>query len=411
MPEVDDNAAPTGPVEPPPRRPCRRRFAIWAAVLAVFVGLFWWALHAGSGKAPTAQPHAAMLPAITIETATATRTDLPVRIAAIGTVTPIYTGAITSQVSGIVEKVSYKEGQPVRKGTPLVEIDPRPFAATLMQAQGALERDQYVLEQARMDLERFRAAWAKRAIAKQQLDDQEKLVLQAEGTVKLDRGVVEFDQIQLDYCHIAAPIAGRVGLRLVDPGNVVAANGGTVLAVITQLEPISVVFSISEDDLGQVLAQPDHGENLEVQVLDRVKQKLLATGRLLTTDNQIDTTTGTVRLRAVFDNKDGVLFPNQFVNTKLLVDTVRGATAVPSSTVQHDGNDTFVFAIVGGKAHVQKVVVGVVADDKTQVTGIAPGTVVANSSFEKLREGTAVRPAPPAAVGSAAPGGSGSNAP
>jgi len=389
---VDENASPTGPVEPPAKRPRRRRFAIWAIVLAAFVGLFWWALHAGSGKAPTT-PYAAMLQSITVEVATATRTDLPVRIDAIGTVTPIYTSAITSQVSGIVDKVRYKEGQSVRHGTPLVEIDPRPLAATLMQAQGTLERDIHVLGQARMDLERFRAAWAKRAIAKQQLDDQEKLVLQAEGTVKLDRGLVAYDTIQLSYCHITAPIAGRVGLRLVDPGNVVAANGGTVLAVITQLEPISVVFSISEDDLSQVLAQPEHGENLEVTVLDRVKQKRLATGRLLTMDNQIDTTTGTVRLRALFDNKDEALFPNQFVNTKLLVDTVRGATAVPSSTIQHNGNETFVFAIVGGKAHVQKVTAGVVADDKTQVTGIAPGTVVANSSFEKLREGTPVRPA------------------
>jgi multidrug efflux system membrane fusion protein len=167
-----------------------------------------------------------------------------------------------------------------------------------------------------------------------------------------------------------------------------------VLAVITQLAPISVVFAISEDNLGQVLAQPNHGENLEVTVLDRVKQKQLATGRLITIDNQIDTTTGTVRLRALFDNKDEALFPNQFVNTKLLVDTVRGATALPSSAIQHDGADTFVYAIVGGKAHVQKVAIGVVSGDKTQITsGISPGAVVANSSFEKLRDGMPVRAA------------------
>jgi multidrug efflux system membrane fusion protein len=223
--------------------------------------------------------------------------------------------------------------------------------------------------------------------------------------VKLDRGVLAYDTVQLGYCNITAPIAGRVGLRLVDPGNVVAANGGTVLAVITQLQPISVVFAISEDNLSAVLARPKHGDDLPVQVLDRVKQKQLASGRLLTIDNQIDTTTGTVRLRALFDNADEALFPNQFVNVKLDVDTVRGATALPSSAIQHDGAETFVYAIAGGKAHVQKVTVGVVSDDKTQVNGIPPGTVVANSSFEKLREGMPVKPAP-AGAGSAASAGS-----
>ncbi|HEY3802324.1 MAG TPA: efflux RND transporter periplasmic adaptor subunit [Kofleriaceae bacterium] len=390
--DEDDNAS--AAIEPPPKRRRKRRFVIWAVVLAAFVGVFWWALHTGSTKAASTRARAGVGMAITVETVTATRTDLPIRIDAIGTVTPIYTDAITSQVSGIVEKVTYKEGQLVTRGTPLVEIDPRPLAAMLMQAQGTLERDQHVLEQARMDLERYRAAWDKKAIAKQQLDDQEKIAEQAAGTVKLDQGVVDYDTVQLSYCHITAPIAGRVGLRLVDPGNVVAANGNTVLAVITQLAPISVVFAISEDNLGQVLAQPNHGENLEVTVLDRVKQKQLATGRLITIDNQIDTTTGTVRLRALFDNKDEALFPNQFVNTKLLVDTVRGATALPSSAIQHDGADTFVYAIVGGKAHVQKVAIGVVSGDKTQITsGISPGAVVANSSFEKLRDGMPVRAA------------------
>jgi multidrug efflux system membrane fusion protein len=408
---VDENAS--AAIEPPPKRPRKRRFIIWAVVLAVFVGLFWWALHAGSHKPATTQARAGagMAQAITVETVTAIRADLPIRIDAIGTVTPIYTDAITSQVSGIVEKVNYEEGQQVTRGTPLVEVDPRPLAATLMQAQGTLERDQHVLEQAQMDLERYRAAWDKKAIAKQQLDDQEKVALQDAGTVKLDQGLVDFDTVQLSYCHITAPIAGRVGLRLVDPGNVVAANGGTVLAVITQLEPISVVFAISEDNLSQVLAQPNHGDNLQVTLLDRVKQKQLATGRLLTIDNQIDTTTGTVRLRALFDNKDEALFPNQFVNAKLLVDTVRGATTLPSSAIQHNGADAFVYTIVDDKAHVQKVTVGVVSDDKTQVTsGIAPGTIVANSSFEKLRDNMPVRPAQPNAGSGAGSAGSAGSA-
>ncbi len=401
---ADENAS--AAIEPLPKRRRKRRFVIWAVVLIAFASVFWLALHAGA-RTPATGARAGVAPAVTIETVTAQRADLPIQIDAIGTVTPIYTDSITSQVSGLVMAVDYKEGQLVRAGTRLVEIDPRPLAAMLLQAQGTLERDQHVLDEARMDLDRYRAAWAQHAIAKQQLDDQEKVALQAEGTVKLDRGVVEYDKVQLSYCHITAPIAGRVGLRLVDPGNVVAANGGTVLAVITQLQPISVVFSISEDNLSAVLARPHHGDDLPVQVLDRVKSKQLAEGRLLTIDNQIDTTTGTVRLRAVFDNKDEALFPNQFVNAKLLVDTVHDATTLPSSAIQHDGTTSFVYTIVGGHAHVQHVTTGVIAGDKTQVTGIAVGTAVANSSFEKLREGLPVAPAQPAA-GSAAGSASGS---
>jgi membrane fusion protein, multidrug efflux system len=386
------------PKDVPPERPRKRRFVIWAAVLCLFVGLLWWAMHLGPSN-PTR--NAAMAPGASIQTATAVRGDLPIYIDAIGTVTSIYTTSISSQVTGRVVAVHYQEGQLVRVGTPLIDIDPRPSAATLLQAQGTLERDLQVLAQARMDLERFRAAWARRAIAKQQLDDQEKLALQTEGTVKLDRGVVEFDTVQLDYCHITSPITGRVGLRLVDPGNLVVANAGTVLAVVTQLQPISVVFAISEDQLGEVLAQPEHGDGLPVQLFDRTKSKSLATGTLITIDNQIDTTTGTVRLRATFDNANEALFPNQFVNARLEVSTVRDATEVPSSALQRNGDVTFVYTIVGGHAHVQRVTPGVVAGDKTQVTGIAPGTIVANSSFEKLRDNAPVVIAPEA--GSAHP--------
>ena len=182
---------------------------------------------------------------------------------------------------------------------------------------------------------------------------------QTEGTVKNDRGTVQFDEVQLSFCHITAPITGRVGLRLVDPGNVVTANAGTTLAVITQLEPISIVFTVSEDDLGQVLDQANHGAQLPVLALDRVKAKQLATGTLITVDNQIDTTTGTVKLRALFDNKNDVLFPNQFVNTRLLVRTIPHATTLPSSAIQHDSAQAFVYVIANGRAHVQKVKTGI----------------------------------------------------
>ena len=209
--------------------------------------------HEEAKKAAAAAKH--VTPGITITSATAQKGNIGVYLDAIGTVTPVYTDSITSQVNGLVVAVHYTEGQRVQKGDPLVDIDPRPYRATLLQAQGALERDQNVLAQAQMDLERYRAAWARNAIAKQILDDQEKLVLQDEGTVKNDQGTVQYDQVQVDFCHITAPIAGRVGLRLVDPGNVVQSAGTVTLAVITQLEPITVIFTIPEDSLGQVEAR------------------------------------------------------------------------------------------------------------------------------------------------------------
>lgn len=377
----------TEPAAPPPGGRRRRRFLIWAAVLAVFTAVFWWALR---GRAPRgARPGASPAP-VAIRTAAAARSDLPIYLDAIGTVTPLATNSITSQVTGEILSVHYREGQRVRRGDLLVEIDPRPFAATLLQAQGTLERDRHVLDQARMDRDRYRAAWARQAIARQQLDDQEKVVLQAEATVKLDQGVVDYDRIQLGYCRITASISGRLGLRLIDPGNLATAGAGPVLAVITQVQPISVVFPISEDHLGDVLAQPDRGAGLPVEALDRVQSRRLAGGRLITIDNQIDTTTGTVRLRAQFDNADEALFPNQFVNTRLQVTTLRGATVVPSGAIQRTGEVAFVYVIAGGRAHVQHVTPGAVAGEQTQVTGVAPGATVATSGFERLRDGAPV---------------------
>ncbi len=316
--------------------------------------------------------------------------DIGVYLDAIGTVTPVYTDSITSQVNGLVVAVHFKEGQLVSKGDPLVDIDSRPYRATLLQAQGALERDQNVLAQAQMDLERYRAAWARNAIAKQILDDQEKLVLQDEGTVKNDQGTVQFDQIQVDYCHITAPIAGRVGLRLVDPGNVVQSSGTATLAVITQMEPITVIFTIPEDSLGPVEARLRKKAKLPVDAFDRTAQTKIASGKLLTLDNQIDTTTGTVKARAVFDNKNDALFPNQFVNTRLLVNTLQGVTLVPASAIQQNGQASFVYVIQNNIAHMRSIKPGVTDGGVTQVEGINPGDVVANSSFDKLQDNAAV---------------------
>jgi multidrug efflux system membrane fusion protein len=354
-------------------------------VIAVAIGAYvgWHYLHA-KPKAP-AKP-----PPVTITSVTAQKGDIGVYLNAIGTVTPVYTSLINSQVTGQVVAVHFKEGQLVRKGDPLVDIDSAPFRATLLQAQGALERDLGLLAQARMDLQRYRDAWARNAIAKQILDDQEKLVVQDEGTVKNDQGVVQYDQIQVDFCHITAPIDGRVGLRLVDPGNVVQTSGAVTLAVVTQLDPITVIFTIPEDSLGQVQARLRQNAKLTVDAYDRMAQRKIASGELLTLDNQIDTTTGTVKGRAIFANKDDALFPNQFVNTRLLVTTLQGVTLVPSSAIQQNGQASFVYVIQDNVAHLRSVKPGVTEAGNTQVDGINPGDVVANSSFDKLNDNTSV---------------------
>jgi len=379
------------------------RLVIWILVLLVFAVAFWLILRQrGSAKKVAPAP-----PKITVVTATAQKGDIGDYLEAIGTVTPVYTSSITSQVNGLIVAVHYKEGQFVKKGDPLVDIDARQYQANLLQAQGALERDENLLAQARMDLERYQAAWARNAIAKQILDDQEKLVLQDQGTVKNDQGAVQFDEVQVDYCHITSPFAGRVGLRLVDPGNVVQSSGGVTLAVITQLQPITVVFTIPEDDLGQVQARLRAKAKLKTDAFDRTAKTNIGSGELLTIDNQIDTTTGTVKGRAIFDNKNDALFPNQFVNTRLLVNTLQGVTLIPASAIQQNGQASFVYVIQDNVAHMRPVKPGVTDGGKTQVDGINPGDVVANSSFDKLQDKSGVvistTPVPASTSGSGAP--------
>lgn len=352
-------------------------------LLALAVFLFW--RHKESTEKKPAAP-----PKINITVATAQKGNIGVYLDEIGTVTPVYTDSITSQVTGVIVAVHYKEGQLVRKGDPLVDIDPRPYQATLLQAQGALERDQSLLAQAQMDLERYRIAWSRNAIQKQLLDDQEKIVMQDEGTVKNDQGMVQYDEVQLAYCHITAPIAGRVGLRLVDPGNLVQSSGSVTLAVITQLEPITVIFTVPEDSLGPVAARLNKRAKLTVDAFDRTAQTKIASGTLLTLDNQIDTTTGTVKARSIFENNNAALFPNQFVNVRLLVNTLQGVTLIPASAIQQNGSASFVYVIQDNVAHTRTVKPGVTDGGITQVEGINPGDVVANSSFDKLQNNVAV---------------------
>lgn len=336
-------------------------------------------------KKPLPQP-----PKIAITTTMAQKGDIGVYLDAIGTVTALQTASISSQVNGLVVAVHYKEGQLVARGDALLDIDARQYRATLLQAQGTLERDVNLLAQAKMDLERYRIAWAGDAIPKQTLDDQEKLVLQDQGVVKNDEGIVQFDRLQVEFCHITAPIAGRVGLRLIDPGNVVQSAGAVTLVVITQLDPITVVFTIPEDDIGQVQARLRAKARLNVYAFDRTAQTKIASGALLTLDNQIDTTTGTVKARSLFANRSDVLFPNQFVNTRLLVNTLRGVTLVAASAIQQNGQASFVYVIQNQSAHMRSIKAGVTNVGITQVEGLKPGEVVANSSFDKLQDNAAV---------------------
>jgi multidrug efflux system membrane fusion protein len=348
-------------------------------------------IHENDAKAAAAKRAlAAVKPSVTATVATATKGSIGIYLDAIGTVTPVYTSSITAQASGVLTVVHYSEGQFVQKGDALIEIDPLPYQAQLLQAQGALERDTNVLAQAEMDLDRYRTAWARNGIQKQLLDDQEKIVLQDQGTVKNDQGAVNYDQVQLSYCHITAPIAGRVGLRLVDPGNVVQAGSTTVLVVITQVQPITVIFTMPEDSLAQVQARMRLMHTLPVEAWDRSQTTQIASGKLQTIDNQIDTTTGTVKLRALFDNRNGALFPNQFVNTRLLVNTLNGVTLVPSGAVQHNGQVAFLYVVAKGIASVRNIKTGVSDGGLTAVEGINPGEVVATSSFDKLQAGSKV---------------------
>ena len=405
------NASPPPDLATPEDRPRKRagvRVLIWLAVLLAFGGLFWFVVrHQQAQPAAAANRSASGGAPVSLTVATAENGSIGVYLDAIGTVTPVYTDTITSQVTGLITAVHYTEGQLVKKGDSLIEVDSRPYTAQLLEAEGALERDTNLLAQAKMDEERYEKAWAGDGVARQTLEDQQKLVLQTEGTVKLDQGTVQYNQVQVAFCNITAPISGRVGLRLVDPGNVVQANSTTPLVVITQLQPITVVFTIAEDSVGQVQTQMRQGKTLEVTAYDRTNQAKISTGKLQTIDNQIDTTTGTLKLRAIFENKSNELFPNLFVNTKLLVKTLQGMTLIPSSAVQQNGDTSFVYVIQGGIAHLRNIKPGVSDSGNTAVEGINPGDVVATSSFEKLQDGVrvAVTQTPPASSNS------GSNAP
>ena len=390
----------------------RRHRWIWIGSLAVlllaalFVGLHARSSHAkpaangaaqqtgsaagGGGKSAGGRGAAAQGPAAITVGQTKTG-DINVYVDALGTVTPTNTVTVYSQITGRVMSVNYREGQIVRKGQSLVEVDPRPYQANLTQALGTLVHDQGVLAEARIDLQRYQAAFARNAIARQQLEDQAQVVKQYEGTVQADQGTVDYDRVQLSYCHIVAPISGRVGLRLVDPGNTVFSGTGSTLVVITQLQPITVVFNVSEDDLPQVQTQLKTRRRLEVDAFDRTDVHQIEAGTLGALDNQVDTATGTIKFRASFGNRALDLFPNQFVNARLLVRTLHNATLVPTAAVQHNGTAAFVYLVKPDKTvAVQPVQTQTSNDEVTAVTGIGAGATLATSGFDRLETGAAV---------------------
>jgi multidrug efflux system membrane fusion protein len=348
--------------------------------------------------------------AVTIDTATAEKGDIGIYLSALGTVTPFYTVSVRSRVDGQLIKVYYKEGQLVHQGAELAEIDSAPFEAALMQAQGQLARDHALLENARLDLSRYQEAFSKNAIPKQQLDTQVSTVHQFEGTVKLDEGLVTNAQVQLAYCHITAPITGRVGLRLVDPGNIINAADANPMVVITELQPIALLFNIAEDYLPQIQHQLKQGKQLTVDALDRSEQEKIASGVLETLDNQIDTNTGTLRLKAIFTNEDESLFPNQFVNARLLVDTHRGVALLPNAVIQHNAQGPYIYLLQSDQTVVIKTITVVATEgDNSEVEGLEPGAVVAASNFNRLTDGAKVTLRAPG--GGKQRGGASTNAP
>ena len=367
----------------------KSRWWIWLIVVVVILVIVAIWQRRGSSDAK-ASGDAATRPVL-VSTAAAHQGDIGIYLNALGTVTPVYTDMVTSRVQGEITHVYYHEGQMVRKGDPLIEIDPRPYQAALTQVEGQLAHDQAVLKEAKIDLERYKQALDRNAIAKQQYDDQEQVVLQDEGTVKNDEGQLANAKVNLVYTHITAPIDGRVGLRLVDPGNIVQANSTTVLVVITQLQPITVIFSIAEDQLPQIQQQLRKGKKLTVDAFDRAGSVKLASGTLLTLDNVIDPTTGTLKLKAIFDNKDKALFASQFVNVKLLVDTQHNMTLIPTPAIQRNAQGAYVYVIKNDQtASMRTITAGTTDGSVTAVQGVEPQEVVAVNGFDKLLDGAKV---------------------
>ncbi len=403
----------TAPQSAPPREATRSgvRSALWLLlVLLVVAGLVAWAVwRAGNQPAPTGRfQSSGPMPVGTAKVETG---DMPIALSALGTVTPLAMVTVKTQIAGQLIDVAFKEGQFVNQGDLVAQIDPRPYQVALAQAEGQLARDQALLKNAELDLARYKILVAQNSIARQTLDTQAALVQQNRGTVQADQALVDTQKLNLTYCRIVAPISGRVGLRQVDPGNYVQTSDASGIVVITQVQPISVIFTLPEDSLPAVLKRVHAGAALPATAFDRSGTTKLDTGTLDTIDNQIDPTTGTVKLRAVFGNPEQGLFPNQFVNVQLLVDTLHDASLVPIAAIQRGAPGPFVYLVKPGETvAAQPVSLGPSDSRRVAITkGVAPGQAVVTDGADRLKDGATVRlverapPAAPAAAGSPEP--------
>jgi len=383
-----------GPTPPSPRH----RAWIWLLVLALVAAAAYllWPKLVGKKSATAPAPGATktgrgpqLTPVVAVK---ARKGDIGVYFNGLGAVTPIYTVTIKSRVDGQLMNVNYKEGDIVHEGSLLVEIDPRPFQVQLEQAEGQLARDQANLANAKVDLARYQTLLKQNAVPEQQLATQQSTVVQDEGAVKVDQGQIDAAKLNLVYCRITAPITGRIGLRLVDPGNIVHATDTNGLLVITQLQPISVIFTIAEDQLPPVLKRFNAGQRLHVDAYDRAMVHKIAQGTLATIDNQIDPTTATLKLRANFENKDNALFPNQFINARLLVEDKHGVTLVPTAAIQRNSQNTYVFLVKpDSTVTVRNITPGTVEGNDTEITsGLNPGDIIVMTGVDKLQEGSKV---------------------
>jgi multidrug efflux system membrane fusion protein len=373
----------------------RRRFRPFLIIGAlILLGLLAWRLFgpAGGGGGHAKQgAQAQRVGAAKVGTA-----NLHVILSGLGTVTPLATITVQTQINGLLMSVGYKEGQIVQKGDFLAQIDPRPYQVALEQAEGTLAHDTELLHQAQSDLQRYLILNRQDSISKQQAVDQQFLVKQDQGTVLEDQGTIDNDKLNLAYCHITSPVTGRVGLRLIDPGNYVQTSSSTGLVVVTQLQPISVIFVLPEDEVPDVWQALRAGQTLQVTAWDRTNSTQLAAGTLETVDNEVDTTTGTVKLRATFANADDALFPNQFVNARLLERTLQNVTVAPVAAVQHGAPGTFVYLVKpDSTVGVQVVKTGVIDGDQVQIlSGVKPGDEVVVDGVDQLRDGAKIRITP-----------------